>query len=517
MNDVNGLSLLRRPSATVGGRAKTETPDAPPTRASVGPVGRYFERLLTPALLGLFGLGLVFVGADIGGWANEADLARAGPTLATGTVSVALLATWLAFMRWREDHDVLSGRLAIALPCLFWVSQTISSPMLLGATAERQSPSALRIGAGIVGSWLVACDLVCHHRLVTRSFAAGLLLSVGSALAVAAGIKWGLDARLYQDVRRLVSTVALPTIWALLGFLTLVSARAPRTALRSCLGAALLLLAAAQLIAPPGLHVEDAERAAVAGGVGMVSVLVLLGGLSFNLRQAYEGQRRRLLAAELEAAQGASRLEADRLFNSRKAHDQKAALLSIEAVIKLLESSEAIDPAARQRLCDAATDELRRLRGNAADSVESDLRELVEPVVALANAAGANVTMKIRPGLTVNAGPELIDIVRNLISNAVRHGGDADVTIEARRLDYEFVELSVTDSGPGIRSSRRFDLFEAGSTSGGEESSGLGLHSARSLLRDMGGDLQLDRSHVGGARFTARIPAFGAVKPTKHA
>lgn len=249
----------------------------------------------------------------------------------------------------------------------------------------------------------------------------------------------------------------------------------------------------------------------------MVSVLVLLGGLSFNLRQAYEGQRRRLLAAELEAAQGASRLEADRLFNSRKAHDQKAALLSIEAVIKLLESSEAIDPAARQRLCDAATDELRRLRGNAADSVESDLRELVQPVVALSNAAGANVTMKIRPGLTVNAGPELIDIVRNLISNAVRHGGDADVTIEARRLDYEFVELSVTDSGPGIRSSRRFDLFEAGSTSGGEESSGLGLHSARSLLRDMGGDLQLDRSHVGGARFTARIPAFGAVKPTKHA
>ena len=513
---MNGLSVVRRSTATLHGRPKTETPDAPATHVGVGPVGQFLERLLTPALLGLFGLGLVSVGADLGGWATEADLARAGPTLATGTVSVALLTTWLAFMRWREDHDVLSGRLAIAVPCLLWVSQSISSPLLLGESTARQSPSALRIGAGIVGSWLVACDLVCRHRPVTRSFAAGLLLSVGSALAIAAGIQWGLDARLYEDVRRLGSTVALPTIWALLGFLTLVSARPPRTALRSCLGAALLLLAAAQLVAPPDLRIEDARRATAAAGVGMVSVLVLLGGVSLNLRQSYEVQRRRLLSAELEAAQGASRLEADRLLNSRKAHDQKAALLAIEAVITLLEKSDAIDPGARHRLCGAATDELRRLRGNAPESLEMDLQRLVGPVVALANAAGANVTMKIRPGLSVNAGPELTDVVRNLISNAVRHGGAADVKIEARRLDFEFVELTVTDKGPGIRSARRFDLFEPGKTSGGEESSGLGLHSARSLLRDMGGDLLLDRSYVGGARFTARIPTFGALTSTNH-
>jgi signal transduction histidine kinase len=479
---------------------------------SVGPTGRILERLATPALLGLFGLGLLSAGAEIRGWTAEVSVTHIGPTLATGTVSAALLATWLAFVRWREDRHVLSGRLAIAVPCLVWFSQSTSSPVLLVESAARQNPSALRIGAAIVGSWLVACDLVRRDRPVVQSVAVGLLLSVGSALALAAGIKWGLSPSVHDDVQRLASTAALPTIWVMLGLATLASDRPPRTVLRSCLGIALLLLAAAQVVAPPGLGIEDAGRSTAAAGIGLASVLLLLGGLSFGLRQAYDEQRHRLFAAEFEAAQRGSLLEADRLFNSCKAHDQKAALLAIEAVIHLLEKSEEIDPDARHRLCHAATDELRRLRGHVPDGVERDLRELVEPVVALATAAGANVTMKIRPGLLVTAGPELVDVVRNLITNAVHHGGDAEVTVEARRFDYEFVELLVTDRGPGIGSARRFDLFEPGSSSGGEDNSGLGLHSARSLLRAIGGDLQLDRSYVGGARFAARFPALAATR-----
>ena len=450
------------------------------------------------------------------GWTAEVSIAHIGPTLATGTVSAALLATWLAFMRWREDRHVLSGRLAIAVPCLVWFSQSISSPVLLGESAARQSPSALRVGAAIVASWLVACDLVRRDRPVVQSVAGGLLLSGGSALAVAAGIKWGLRESVHDDVQRLASTAALPAIWVMLGLATLASERRPRTVLRSCLGIALLLLVAAQVVAPPGLGVEDAGRATAAAAIGLVSVLLLLGGLSFGLRQAHEEQRHRLFAAEFEAAQRGSMLDADRLFNSCKAHDQKAALLAIEAVIHLLEKSEEIDPDARQRLCQAATNELRRLRGHRPEGVERDLRELIEPVVALANAAGANVTMKIRPGLLVTAVPELVDMVRNLISNAVHHGGDAEVTIEGRRFDYEFVELLVTDRGPGVGSARRFDLFEPGSSSGGDDNSGLGLHSARSLLRAMGGDLLHDRSYIGGARFVARFPASADTRQTSR-
>jgi signal transduction histidine kinase len=135
--------------------------------------------------------------------------------------------------------------------------------------------------------------------------------------------------------------------------------------------------------------------------------------------------------------------------------------------------------------------------------------------VSLARASGANVTCRIRSGLTVNSSSELTDVVRNLISNGVRHGGNSELVIEARRLDYGTIELSVQDSGPGISSARRFDLFELGRSSGGPESSGLGLYSARAMLREMGGDLVLDRSHLAGARFLARIPAAGTSRPVK--
>ena len=150
------------------------------------------------------------------------------------------------------------------------------------------------------------------------------------------------------------------------------------------------------------------------------------------------------------------------------------------------------------------------MRGTRDELVERDLRTLVEPIVALANAAGASVSMSVRPGLDIEAGGSFPDIVRNLITNAVRHGHNAQVVVEARRVDYEFIELSVRDAGPGVRSSIRFDLFELGRTSGGAESSGIGLHSARSTLRVMGGDLVLDRGYVGGARFVATIPAAGS-------
>jgi signal transduction histidine kinase len=115
--------------------------------------------------------------------------------------------------------------------------------------------------------------------------------------------------------------------------------------------------------------------------------------------------------------------------------------------------------------------------------------------------------MNVRPGLMVHASPSgLTDAIRNLILNAVQHGGNEQIVVDARRVDYEFIEFSVSDQGPGISALRRFDLFETGRTSGGTGRSGLGLDSARSLVREMGGDLALDRSTKHGARFVGRVP-----------
>ena len=520
--DDSQASLTTGPHPAITG-ANAEKPNAPAARPSARrdarPGARLRQLLVAPAVLAILGVGFASTVVDTRNWAVAANVERLGRTLAMGTVAMALLGTWLAYTRFRDERSVLWSRIAIATPCLYWASQGISSSFRLAESADRQAPSAIRLGAGVVGLSVLVCDLIRRRRPLVRSFSAGLLLSIGSVASIGLAMTLGLSNQpdLQLDIRRFFAAVLFPALLVGVGLLLILSDRSPHPAVRRCLGVAMLLLSLAQIVAPPGLVATDAKLAAAAGGAGLASALVLLVGLGFDLQRVAETRSGRLVAAELEASQSAERLEAERLLTSRRDHDQKAALLSIEAVIKLLESSEAIDPAARRRLCDAATEELRRLRGNSPHNVETDLRELVEPVVALANASGAKVSMKVRPGLVVTGGPELVDVIRNLISNAVRHGGNADVTIEARRLDHEFVELCVSDAGRGIRSDRRFDLFEPGRTSGGEESSGLGLHSARSVLRDIGGDLVLDRGFAGGARFVARIPTERAIRPASSA
>ena len=465
-------------------------------------------RVITVTVLAIISVGLLSTVLD-GSWSNGPDVERIGPILSTWIASMAMLAMWLAFQRWNTDGDALSSRLAIAIPGLAWASQGISAPVLLNEPMAHQLPGAARIGAGLVAVVLIACDVFRPQRPFGHTFTARLVASVGAAAGVATAISWGLKRhpQLQFDVRHYWSTVAMPASLGILG-IAFVASRVPfQAVLRRFVGVALLLLGGAQLIGRPELEPTEAGRALLTGGLGVVAMLVLLGGLGHSLGLASEDQRRRLIIAQLDVAQGVDVLQAERLRTSMRNHDQNAALLAVEAVINLLESSDGMDPASRRRLCAAATSELRRLQGTQTRSQEIELRSVVEPVVELARVAGASVTCSIRGGLAVDTGSGLTDVIRNLVSNAVFHGGNSEVVLAARRVDYEFIELTVTDNGPGVRSARRFDLFEAGRSSGGPGNSGLGLNSARSLLREMGGDLQLDRTHTNGARFVARIPA----------
>jgi two-component system OmpR family sensor kinase len=82
-------------------------------------------------------------------------------------------------------------------------------------------------------------------------------------------------------------------------------------------------------------------------------------------------------------------------------------------------------------------------------------------------------------------------ILRNLLSNAVRHGGP-EVVVEITP-DDRMVGVSVADDGPGIPPIDRPHLFdpyfhEAGAV-GQPASIGLGLTVSRQLARLMGGDL----------------------------
>jgi signal transduction histidine kinase len=101
-------------------------------------------------------------------------------------------------------------------------------------------------------------------------------------------------------------------------------------------------------------------------------------------------------------------------------------------------------------------------------------------------------------------------IVRNLLENAVRHGGDGvRITLRTWRSDGE-LHLEVRDNGPGIAAAdidRIFDPFyRSRDRPRDREGAGLGLSIAADLARRNGGRLTVASSPGAGASFRLDIP-----------
>jgi signal transduction histidine kinase len=103
-------------------------------------------------------------------------------------------------------------------------------------------------------------------------------------------------------------------------------------------------------------------------------------------------------------------------------------------------------------------------------------------------------------------------ILRNLISNAARYGGD-QVTISAEQRD-GLMALAVADSGTGVSNDEIATIFEpfgrAHAKGTQPNSIGLGLSVSRDLARRMGGDLVYSRDR-GTTVFTLTLPAEAPV------
>jgi signal transduction histidine kinase len=117
-------------------------------------------------------------------------------------------------------------------------------------------------------------------------------------------------------------------------------------------------------------------------------------------------------------------------------------------------------------------------------------------------------------GLSVVADPDrLLQVVSNLIGNAMRHGGNGvTVTLSARSGPAGAVLIEVADTGPGIAPGdvpRVFDRFYRGTAArrGAPGGAGLGLAIVASLVEAMGGTVSV-RSTLGeGTTFSIRLPA----------
>jgi two-component system osmolarity sensor histidine kinase EnvZ len=167
------------------------------------------------------------------------------------------------------------------------------------------------------------------------------------------------------------------------------------------------------------------------------------------------------------------------------------------------------DVAEMQRLLDEFLSFVRDASEGEPEPV--DIVALVQQVVADCQRAGQDVTLKLAKrddGAEegrVNLRPVAIRrAIENLISNAVRYGSKAEVSV---KLTEKSLRLRVEDDGPGIPAERReeamrpFTRLDVARNQNKGTGVGLGLSIALDVARAHGGMLRLGQSEsLGGLK-----------------
>jgi signal transduction histidine kinase len=142
-----------------------------------------------------------------------------------------------------------------------------------------------------------------------------------------------------------------------------------------------------------------------------------------------------------------------------------------------------------------------------------DLAALAAEAVVLlepsAEARNVRIIVDGKPPLQANGEERaVIQILVNLIGNAVRHSpSGGTVTLRFARTS-DLASVTVSDEGPGIAPADQQRIFERFERATPDESgTGLGLAISRRLARSMGGDIGLESAPNSGAQFTLVLPS----------
>lgn len=142
-------------------------------------------------------------------------------------------------------------------------------------------------------------------------------------------------------------------------------------------------------------------------------------------------------------------------------------------------------------------------------SVASAVADAVTLVDASAREASVNISATVGDATILGDRRRVVQVLVNLLTNAIRHGGNGrTVTVSTEQGD-GVVRCSVTDEGPGVPASERervFLPFERAST-GASGGTGLGLTIADGFARAMGGTITLVSNPAEGATFTLTLLA----------
>jgi signal transduction histidine kinase len=141
----------------------------------------------------------------------------------------------------------------------------------------------------------------------------------------------------------------------------------------------------------------------------------------------------------------------------------------------------------------------------------TDLRQVCEETIVEIRAAHPDTTLQSQMSGDLGGqwdADRLAQVVSNLVTNAIQHGGGTAVTLTVQEQG-DAVTLAVHNGGPPIPQQTLRSIFEPlarGNTEPASHSIGLGLFIARAIVTAHGGDIQVSSSVETGTTFTVRLP-----------
>ena len=208
-------------------------------------------------------------------------------------------------------------------------------------------------------------------------------------------------------------------------------------------------------------------------------VTTIYGGAELLAKDELKGERRRALAEDV-------RIEADRLY--RLVEDLVILVNSERGEIRPVG-----EPVAVGRLVSAAIE-----------------REVVRH-------PGVKISMLGAADAAAGAADEVMvaHVIRNLLDNAIRYGGEAGPIEVVVEVTADEVEVRVNDHGVAPEPDERpFDLSaHPPATAAGRAGAGIGLYVADLLVRAMGGRMWAERSAGTGAAYGFALARSAKVRP----
>lgn len=264
-----------------------------------------------------------------------------------------------------------------------------------------------------------------------------------------------------------------------------------------------------------------ARRRTAAFGASLV-VTLLLGALTIINWQREARRREREHSAErlalTQAAAHGERLALLGTLTAGVAHDLRGPLTAIRTLTELLADCDDPDESddlvidldeAITTLSDMVSDltGFARTRGGRCEDPGSAV-ELAERMLRARFRHAVELSVHNDPDLPALDldSRRLTQALLNLAINAEQAGADT-IALRTVATDAYTIEFQVDDNGHGVPLALRDKLFQPFFTTKADgEGTGLGLHLVHTLATEAGGEVDIQDSNLGGARFIIRVP-----------